>query len=63
MPQRRKHGRFHASRPNHSRHPKVYRVLCSGCGKEVVTPVPPPSDRRLLCMECFNRSEISKEER
>ncbi|MGQ9648215.1 MAG: hypothetical protein ACUVWO_16940 [Thermodesulfobacteriota bacterium] len=63
MLQRRRHGRFHAPRTGHSRHAKSYRVLCSGCGKEVVTPVPPPNDKRLLCTECFNRKEMSKEER
>ncbi len=63
MLQRRRHGRFHVPRPGHSRHPKSYRVLCSGCGKEVVTPVPPPNDKELLCTECFSRIEMSKEER
>jgi hypothetical protein len=37
-------------------------VLCLGCGKEIVTPVPPPDYKKLLCMECFNRIEVSKEE-
>ncbi|MGZ6202939.1 MAG: hypothetical protein ACXWM6_15630 [Thermodesulfobacteriota bacterium] len=55
MVQRRRRGRFHASRPSYLRHPKSYKVLCSGCGKEVVTPVPPPNDKKLLCMECFKK--------
>ena len=55
MLQRRRRGRFHASRPSYLRHPKSYKVLCSGCGKEVVTPVPPPTDKKLLCMECFRK--------
>jgi CxxC-x17-CxxC domain-containing protein len=63
MLQRRRHGRFHASRPSCLRHAKPYKVLCSGCGKEVVPPVAPPNDKKLLCMECFSRIEISKEER
>ncbi len=62
MVQRRRHGRFHASRPSHLRHAKSYKVVCSGCGKEVVTPVPPPDDKELLCIECFSRIEVSKEE-
>jgi len=55
-------GRSHAPRPSHLRHPRTYKVTCSGCGKEVVTPVPPPNDKKLLCIQCFNRTEISKEE-
>jgi len=51
-----------APRPSHFRHPKTYKVRCSCCGKEVVTPVPPPDDKKLLCMERFNSIEISKEE-
>ena len=62
MVQGRRHGRSHAPRPSHLRHPKTYKVTCSGCGKEVVTSVPPPNDKKLLCMECFNRTEKSKEE-
>ena len=30
-------------------------VLCLGCGKEIVSPVPPPNDKKLLCMECFRK--------
>jgi CxxC-x17-CxxC domain-containing protein len=55
MIQRRRHGRFHASKPRHLRHPKSYKVICSGCGKEVVTQVFPPDDKKLLCMECFKK--------
>jgi CxxC-x17-CxxC domain-containing protein len=62
MVQRRKHGRFHAPKSKHFKHPKSYKVVCSGCGKEVITPVLPPDDKKLLCMECFSSTEISKEE-
>jgi CxxC-x17-CxxC domain-containing protein len=62
MVQRRRHGRFHAPRPNHLRRPNSYKVVCSGCGKEVITQVPAPNDKKLLCTECFSRIEISKEE-
>jgi CxxC-x17-CxxC domain-containing protein len=62
MLQRRRHGRFHASKPSHFRHPKSYKVICSGCGREIITPVLPPEDKKLLCIDCFNRAEISKEE-
>jgi CxxC-x17-CxxC domain-containing protein len=55
MFQRRRHGRFHASRPSSLRHPKSYKVLCSGCGKEIVTPVAPPDGKKLLCIECFRK--------
>jgi len=30
-------------------------VLCLGCGKEIVPPVPPPGGKKLLCMECFRK--------
>jgi CxxC-x17-CxxC domain-containing protein len=43
------------SKTSHLRHPKSYKVLCSGCGKEVVTQVPPPNGKKLLCMECFSK--------
>ncbi|OGP95565.1 MAG: hypothetical protein A2157_16550 [Deltaproteobacteria bacterium RBG_16_47_11] len=56
MLQRRRHGRSHAPRPNHFKHPKSYKVICSGCGKEVITSVFPPSDKKLLCMECFSQA-------
>jgi len=62
MLQRRRHGRSHASKPSHFRRPKSYKVICSGCGKEVITSVLPPEDKKLLCMECFIKSGISKEE-
>jgi CxxC-x17-CxxC domain-containing protein len=62
MVQGRRHGHSHVPRPSHFRHPKTYKVKCSGCGKEVVTPVPPPDDKKLLCMECLNSTKISKEE-
>jgi len=57
MAQGRRHGRSHVPRPSHFRHPKTYKVICSGCGKEVVAPVPPPDDKKLLCMECFNSTQ------
>ncbi len=63
MVQRRRHGKPRGPKLGYLRHPKSYKVLCSGCGKEVVTPVPPPHDKKLLRMECFSRIEIFKEER
>ena len=56
MLQRRRRGNHRGPKPNHLRirRPKSYRVLCSGCGKEVVTQVPPPNDKKLLCTECFS---------
>ena len=35
--------------------PKSYKIICSGCGKEVVVQVPPPDDKKRLCMECFKK--------
>jgi len=52
----------HASKPSHLRHPKSYKVVCSGCGKEVVTQVFLPDNKKILCMESFSKREISKEE-
>ena len=46
-------------RPSRSRHSKSYKVVCSGCGGEVVIPVLPPDDRELLC---FSRIDSFKEE-
>jgi CxxC-x17-CxxC domain-containing protein len=58
MLQRRRRGRFHASRPSHLRHTKSYKVVCSGCGKEAIIQVPPPNDKKLLCIECFSKRDI-----
>jgi CxxC-x17-CxxC domain-containing protein len=55
MAQRRKPGRARGSKPGRSSHPKSYRIVCAGCGKEVVVQVPPPGDKKLLCMECFKK--------
>jgi len=60
MIQRRRHGE--AMLQCHLRHPKSYKVICSGCGKEVVTQVFPPDNKKILCMESFSKREISKEE-
>jgi CxxC-x17-CxxC domain-containing protein len=62
MLQRKRHGRFYASKPSHFKHPKCYKVICPGCGKEVITPVLPPDDKKLLCMDCFIKAGISKGE-
>jgi CxxC-x17-CxxC domain-containing protein len=63
MVQRRRRGNYRGPKPSRLKRARSYKVLCSGCGKEVVTPVPPPNDKKLLCMECFNKTEISMEER
>ena len=55
MVQRKRHGKFHAPRSNRSYRPKTYRIVCAGCGKEVVVEVAPPNDAKLLCMECFRK--------
>jgi hypothetical protein len=51
------------SKPKRSNRPKSYKIVCAGCGKEVVVQVPPPEGKKLLFMECFSKIEISKEER
>ena len=43
------------TKPRRSSRPKSYKVLCAGCGKEVVVLSPPPEDKKLLCMECFKK--------
>jgi CxxC-x17-CxxC domain-containing protein len=57
MVQRRRRGNHRGPKPSYLRHPKSYKVLCSGCGKEVVTQVPPPNDKKLLCIECFSQGD------
>ena len=44
MVQRRRHGRSRAPKSNHFSHPKSYKVVCAGCGKEATIPVLPPAD-------------------
>ena len=63
MVQRRGRGKTRGPKPRRSSHPKSYRIVCSACGKEVITSVPPPNGKELLCMECFSGKEISKEEK
>jgi CxxC-x17-CxxC domain-containing protein len=36
--------------------------MCGGCGKEVIIPVLPPNEKKLLCMECFSKSGTTREE-
>jgi CxxC-x17-CxxC domain-containing protein len=62
MLQGKRRGRFHAPKSNRFKHPRSYKVVCSGCGKEVITPVFPPDDKKLLCLECFSKSGILMEE-
>jgi CxxC-x17-CxxC domain-containing protein len=59
---RRRHGRTRGPKPGRSRRPKSYKIKCAGCGKEVIVQVPPPHEKKLLCMECFSGKKISKEE-
>jgi len=57
MVQNKRHGggRSRNSRPRYTSRPRSYKIVCSGCGKEVVVQVPPPDDKKLLCMECFKK--------
>jgi len=55
MVERGRRGRARGTKPRRSSHPKSYRIVCAGCGKEVVVQVPPPPDKKLLCMECFKK--------
>jgi len=63
MVQRRRHGRMRGSKPKRSNRPKSYKIVCASCGKEVVSQVAPPEGKKLLCLECFSKIEISKEGR
>ncbi len=58
MVQRRRHGRSRGSRPKRPNRPKSYKIVCAGCGKEVVCQVAPPEGRKLLCPECFGKRDI-----
>lgn len=42
-------------RAGRSTRPKSYKIVCAGCGKEVVVQVSPPPDKKLLCMDCFKK--------
>jgi CxxC-x17-CxxC domain-containing protein len=42
-------------KPSRSSRLKSYKIVCAGCGKEVVVQVPPPEGKKLLCMECFKK--------
>jgi len=55
MVQRRRHGKMRGSKPKRSSHPKSYKIVCAGCGKEVIVQVPPPAEKKLLCMDCFKK--------
>jgi len=63
MVQRKRHGRMRGPKPRRSSRPKSYKIVCAGCGKEVIVQVPPPDDKKLLCMECFKNKDIIKTER
>jgi CxxC-x17-CxxC domain-containing protein len=54
--QRRRHGRIRSSRSHHSNHPKSYKTVCAGCGKEVILQVLPLEGKKLMCLECFKNS-------
>jgi hypothetical protein len=43
--------------------PVVEAAIDPVCGKEVVGQTPPPEGKKLLCLECFSKIEISKEGR
>ena len=40
MVQRRRHGRIRAPKPSRSGRFKSYKIVCAGCGKEIVVQVP-----------------------
>jgi len=63
MIQRRRHGKSRGPKPKRSNRPKSYKIVCASCGKEVVGQIPPPEGKKLLCLECFSKIEISKEGR
>jgi hypothetical protein len=46
-----------------NRVPVVEAAIDPVCGKEVVGQTPPPEGKKLLCLECFSKIEISKEGR
>ena len=63
MVQRRRHGRMRGSKTKRSNRSKSYKIVCASRGKEVVSQVAPPEGKKLLCLECFSKIEISKEGR
>lgn len=55
MVQNRRKGGSGAPRRSYHRRPMSFRVLCAGCGKEIIVEVAPPSGKKLHCMECFKK--------
>jgi CxxC-x17-CxxC domain-containing protein len=53
--QRRRHGRIPNSKSYRSNHPKSYKTVCAGCGKEVILQVPPLEGKKLMCLDCFKK--------
>jgi formylmethanofuran dehydrogenase subunit E len=35
--------------------PRSFKVICSGCGKELMMEVPAPVGKDLLCLDCYNK--------
>jgi len=33
---------------------KTFKVTCAHCGKELWMEVPPPPEKNLLCLDCYN---------
>jgi len=34
---------------------RSFKVICAGCGKEMMMEVSPPPGQTLLCLDCFNK--------
>ncbi len=43
------------SKQSHSSRPKYYKIAFANCGREIIVQVPPPQDKKLLCMDCFKK--------
>jgi len=61
MVQWRRRGNHRGPKSSHLRRTKSYKVLCSGCGKEVVTQVPPPNDKKTTVYRMLQQIEMSSE--
>jgi len=36
---------------------RSFKVICARCGKEVTIEVPPPREKALLCVDCYDKED------
>jgi hypothetical protein len=38
-----------------SNYKRLYKAICSGCGKIEMLEVPPPIGKKLFCLDCYKK--------